>query len=52
MNGEQSPGLIEDKTGEDENLCDGLKLMQVNLTHQYIPHPFSSSGDGGALGDH
>jgi hypothetical protein len=33
MNGEQSPGLMEEQNGEDENLCDGLKLMQVSTSH-------------------
>ncbi|CAB3980698.1 rab5 GDP GTP exchange factor-like [Paramuricea clavata] len=31
MNGEQPPGSLEDQNGEDENLCEGLKLMQENL---------------------
>ena len=33
MNGEQPPGSIEDQNTEDENLCEGLKLMEVNALH-------------------
>ena len=34
MNGEQPPGAIEDQNTEDKNLCEGLKLMEVNWQHR------------------
>ena len=36
MNGEQPPDSLEDQNAEDENLCDGLKLMQVNYQSSVI----------------